>query len=829
MKNFKLLLNNRFTATTQNINSELELQNNYYVYINKNGGGIVNQYNVRGYLNDSRNQQIINDFLTFLTGSTSQDQALNILTSDKKLSDTFNDYYQRVVISATQISSTAIIDQNLTGANQITSYTFEHPWSGYAPSKQLTGITQEIYGTINDTQSTTLLEDFTTEESYYVPVYLGRETHQLSRYSYDTCDVFINSKTAGFYPMFSGITNSYFGSSNISNIISNINDSSEIISLRSMNSILSSSTADTRIHTLLNCFVDINLEVNENSDIPSSLPSVSFEFNSYSISEGDPFQIRVGLDAPSTLGVEQVTIDLINPIFNYPIIGQDYVAADSYPMTLTWSAGEQYKFLSFSALTDFFEEPLEKFLLQISNIINLEPGLIINTSVGINDTTVLRKVSLSVLPPATPMQLLPGSQFVLVNEGSFIDMSITLDGPAFGVENITLSLVPYSITTGGTIGPSSSPLILNTDYNISATSMSFSFAPGETQKTFRFSALTDVVIENYESAIFELQNPAFCSIDENFKTLAVSINDTTGGYKYVHLNLGTIYSEFGDSISNTLMRQISPQPGPAGNYNNIYVDNYNFNLIEYGTTVNFEDYRGTYNGFGQHDSVDYANNSAKLKVTNTGEIQSIVNGISINTGQTTIITIPGNSFIVTASTNSNKNTTTNLYEYANYKLEMINDYSGTTLFPQMQFKLRNTGNTQSTNNTLTLGNHTLSGMTTNPGNTNNQYKLISRYKNVNTGRPNIGSYSNPIYTCPPIASFSYSVSFNEFYATNIEDVSVLGIIFLNYSQNANYTGVFTSKYDSFDFIATSTPYTITCAQSNSEYNGLDYISIPFHL
>ena len=832
MKNFEILLNNRYTATTQVINSDLQLQNDYYAYVNKNGGGIVNQYNVRGYLNDERNLQITNDFFAYLTGSTTQDQAINILTSDKKLADTFNDYYQRVIVSATSITSTAVIDQNLTGANQIVAYRYDHPWYGYAPSKQLTGITQDIYGSVNAIQSSLYWEDFTTEQSYYIPVYLERGTNQLSRYKYDACDTFINAKTAGFFPQYSGITSSYFGLENISNVVADA-DSVSLSFLSNVNTI--ASTADTRIHTLIDCFVDLNLETNENTGAPPPLPLVSFEFPTYNVDEGNTLPILVKLNTPSVLGIEQATIDLITPTINPAILGSDYTASQTYPVTLSWSAGEQNKFLNFTASNDYFLEPTENYLLQISSIVNLDPGTYLNTTVNIADKTVLRTASLSVAPPASLLTIF-GVQLVVVPEGDFVDLTVNLDGPAFGVESVALKIVSTATTLFGTttVGPSANPATFGTDYTVSASTVVFSFAPGETQKTYRFSAKTDVIIETFEGTIFELQNPQFCLIDQTKNVINVSIQDTTGGYKYVHLNLGNIYSEFGNSQQNTLMRQINPQPSFFSSYANIYANQYAHNLIQYGSTINWADYVGT----AAYNSDTYSTSLVKVKVTNLGVIQTIVNGVTLNAGQSTTISVTGNDFILTATTNTNKNTITNLYDYANYKVELINNYSGKTIplisssYSQpVQFAMRTTGNTLSTNNTINLGNYLLSGMTTNPANTAGQYRLKSKYKNVNTGRPNTGTYYSPVYTCPPVSSFFYSISFSEFYAVDIENISILGIIFLNYNQYANYTNNTMSTYDSFDFIsaASASTFTTTCSQTNSQYNGLDYISIPFRL
>lgn len=421
MKKFEILLNNFYTASTLSISSNLDLINDYYVYITKNGGGIVNQYNVRGYLNDQKNQQITNDFFAYLTGNTSQDQALNILGSNKKLSDVFNDYYQTIILSGSNSSYTSIINQNLTGGSQIVGYTFNHPWSGYAPYKQLTGITQDINGSTNLTQGTIIWDDYTTEQSYFVPVYLERGTNQLARYKFDICNALINKKTASFYLNFSGITGAFFGYSNLPAVMSNSNqvntltpgelaidnlaliDSNVLTNISAVNLISSSSadlnsapsiyTADTKIHTLLSCFVDINLETNENVGI-KILPKVSFQLSQYDVNEGDVFNIRVDLNSPSVSGAEQVVVQMVFPTpntlssnFNTLIPGIDFTMSQTYPTTLTWAIGEQYKNLSFSATTDLSLESAELFSLKLINPINLNIGAVESTIVNIMDMT----------------------------------------------------------------------------------------------------------------------------------------------------------------------------------------------------------------------------------------------------------------------------------------------------------------------------------------------------------------------------------------------------------------------------------------------------------
>lgn len=741
MKNFEILLNNKYSATTQANTSGLDLQNDYYVYINKNGGGIVNAYNVRGYLNDVRNKQITTDFFAFLTGSTSQDQALNILSSDKKLSDVFNDYYQRVIISATQISNTSVVQQNLTGTNQIIAYTFNHPWIGYAPNKQLTGITQEIYGSINNTQSNLFLEDFTVEQSYFIPVYLERGTKQINAYKYDICNKLINAKTAGSYPEFSAITSAYFGTDSISNILSlgtinsnigivsdvnlvnNINVNSEILteinpnlilnleSNLNTNSIISTTFGSgqiasiepesSRIHTLLNCFVDLNLETNENIIQINKLSNVSFEFSEYSVNEGQSVQVRVGLNSPSTFGIEQITVNLTSPIVYAANLGQDYIAAQNYPLTLTWSIGEQIKTLSFTALTGGFFENTESFLLNISNLINVDQGLIPNTVVKI------------------------------------INSPITL--------------------TEATLGTSLSA-----------------------------------------NVFLELEN-------ENTELL----------YKYVHLNLGNIYSELGNNAGKTeLKRIILPTSANDFNIPLLNISDYSKTLIKYGDGIKYRDISQT---FGS-TIINYYPNTVNVKITNTGLVQSVINNLTVLPGQNIILNVPINNYILTASTNDSQNINTNFYDYANYKIELINLYSGTTQYNSNgKFTLRSIDNiSAASNNTLDIGTFLLSGMTNSVNDISNQYFLKSKYSEVFSGRINNGTINNPSFFCPS--------GVETYFATTIENISVLGIIFLNFNSTLPYINWPSTHYESFEFVRNNS---ITCSEVTNTMSSIDFKTIPF--
>jgi hypothetical protein len=698
----------------------------------------------------------------------------------------------------------------------------------------MTGITKDIYGSINSVQQKSFLNEFTTDESYYVPVYIQRSNNQLSRYKYDLCNTVISSKTASLYPEFSAYTQSLIDIENAD--AQNLSIWIIIWALASAFSQafgggpiatppFTGATNPTYSDALINCFVNLNLETNENAGLPGPLNTVSFQAQSYSVTEGNSLQVRLDLGKPSEFGTEEATVNLttINAT-----LGTDFTADKTYPFTFAWAEGEQYKFMNFFAATDFLIENNESFKLEINNPINLNTGPAPTTTISIKDSTVLRTASLSVVAPATSFPVtfpsftsIPPNQITSIKEGDTIQISVNLDGPAFGVESITLALLSSINTTTG------APAVPGVEYAISSPITTFTFAPGETQKTYTIQAFTDLVVADTTQAVFGLQNPVNCLIDNNKKLMTVSITDTTGGYKYVHLNFGDIYSEFGNSISNTLMRQVNPQPDFFGNYQNLTISNYNYYLIKYGSTVNYKDY----NGPSPYASQPFTINSVKVNITNNGVVQSMINGQPVNVGQTIIIDVPSNNYVITASTNANKNATTTLFDFANYKIEMVNNYIGTN-YPAfggaMEFKLRNINNAQSTTKTLTLGTYSLSGLSTNPTNSTNQYRLKSKYKNINTGRPNLT-------TCPPVASFSNSISYSQFYATDKQKISVLGIIFLNYNPTAVSYGLYTpsnaalSLYDTFEFVPgiTNTTSYYTCNGSNSVYNSLNYISLPF--
>jgi hypothetical protein len=201
MQRHIILINKKFSADTQPTTitltgggqSFLVDQDSYY--LNNVGGlnlGIVNPTNIRAYLNDTANESIINDFFSYLTGNTNQDQFREIFYSDQKLSNVFNSYYSQSVFSG-QPSSTYYISQELTGTTTISTLYTNFKWDGYAPAKNpFTGVTQEIYGASRFYEQSTATYSYSQEESYYIPVFIKKHYQGTARDTFDVCDRTIN-------------------------------------------------------------------------------------------------------------------------------------------------------------------------------------------------------------------------------------------------------------------------------------------------------------------------------------------------------------------------------------------------------------------------------------------------------------------------------------------------------------------------------------------------------------------------------------------------------------------------------------------------------------
>lgn len=230
MQRHTLLLNLNFTSSTQVVSSDLQNINQYEVNnVQSLGGGIVNSSNVRVFLNDEVNEDIITDFFSYLTGSTTVIEFAEIYNSDQKLSDVFNNYYNSSVL-ANQSPTTAVINESLSGTYSTTiiqNTLFNY--NGFSPEKYLEGIPLSVNDSERQLSVYSALTTYTLEESYYIPIFIKRNFSQMDR------------EKITF-------------------------DEKEVIE---------SGSTGTKIEVILQGFVNINLETNENINIQNVTPTTS--------------------------------------------------------------------------------------------------------------------------------------------------------------------------------------------------------------------------------------------------------------------------------------------------------------------------------------------------------------------------------------------------------------------------------------------------------------------------------------------------------------------------------------------------------------------------
>lgn len=229
MQKHKILINNSFlTGATSIIDSRLLFINGYQVNAQSIGGGVVNEANVRNFLGDSRNDFIINDFFSYLTANTNSVEFRTIFYSDKKLSDVFNEYYNTSILSGIQ-TTTAIINQSLSGTSQNNYHSNIFNWDGFSPNVPMSGSVVSIINATRDSNVYSSLDSVSSENSYYISVFLPKNHQQTSRQRYDDLfpeilnkEILSSYTNSNLFLAVTGLTNSdnfIFRNSYISNLI----------------------------------------------------------------------------------------------------------------------------------------------------------------------------------------------------------------------------------------------------------------------------------------------------------------------------------------------------------------------------------------------------------------------------------------------------------------------------------------------------------------------------------------------------------------------------------------------------------------------------------
>lgn len=179
-----LLLNSFFTAGTSSIGtSDITLNNGFWSYKTDIGGDLVNQFNVKTFLDNPQNEQIALNFLTFLQQNFTNAEIQELIDDNNKLAATLNDYYSRVVRN-NETPTTDVANQELffTSATTYTNNNF-------------------ITSNIRSQERLTELVGFNTGDSYYISFKLVLSQNLLDnpsmqKYTKDTHGVPIQTTTA---------------------------------------------------------------------------------------------------------------------------------------------------------------------------------------------------------------------------------------------------------------------------------------------------------------------------------------------------------------------------------------------------------------------------------------------------------------------------------------------------------------------------------------------------------------------------------------------------------------------------------------------------------
>ena len=344
-----------------------------------------------------------------------------------------------------------------------------------------------------------------------------------------------------------------------------------------------------KIHTILNCFVDLNLETNEMFPYDVNILSVSLDSANYTTEEGGTLVFIVRLNEPSALGIEEATVIISNRTTS-----NSDIEISGFPVKITWQEGEQEKVLSVPITRDFIEESDEQFMIGLTSLVNLVPGDFIQANVVVQDTTELRVIRILAantntltIPRLDPNSTVfdgiarsavgntlvnrngnfgssnfieqrtgnvltlttPNSQFGRTNnlatfsviEGESVNVDIGLDQPSeYGVERVDVAL--YSTLEDGT--QVESPLVTTSTERLE-------WSIGEQYKTVTVTALPSSQFQSRRYMRLELRNVENASLNNmNTNSVEIVVLSPLVERRFSTINFGNIYRQRGSVLSS---------------------------------------------------------------------------------------------------------------------------------------------------------------------------------------------------------------------------------------------------------------------------------------
>ena len=218
----EILLNKAYTGATNllSLESNLDYSNNYYSNPTNIAEKVVDYSNVRSFLSNEKNKKIVQSYFSFLTSSTITNSALSyplsasqfqataefkaIYYDDDKLADSFNSFYNQIVLRGAQsinldayknVITNQVLDTQKYEYIQQTVYNHNYFWitnslgTAYSPTKMpFSGVTLDVYGGVRNTSGEERLIEKSIEDNYYINVFLVKNHSQESRQAFDVCD-----------------------------------------------------------------------------------------------------------------------------------------------------------------------------------------------------------------------------------------------------------------------------------------------------------------------------------------------------------------------------------------------------------------------------------------------------------------------------------------------------------------------------------------------------------------------------------------------------------------------------------------------------------------
>lgn len=551
----------------------------------------------------------------------------------------------------------------------------------------------------------------------------------------------------------------------------------------------------TTIHTIEQCFVDLNFQLNENVNSPFSEKSVFFTQPSYSIAEGSVGNFFVSLSSPSELGIEELDLYFLGTSSTGATINGDALFGYNFnePLRLSWSGGEQVKTISVTGLTDFTIESIESFYFKLDHLTNCISGGLLNTAINIINTTTFPTVYIESTNGSYVQN--PDGVYKLnfgINEGDSKNIQISLLFPsASGLEEVDVVFV--NETASGNDYTASIPQPIH-----------LSWAVGEQVKIINVAAILDSELfeSSLETLTIRLENPISTAINfepttipnsgvGKFPFASIQIYNQAPIFEYARVYLTPFVTQPGRSNSPLYLRL------PYASYNNGYSQAQNRYFLPYQATA-----ANTYNpqfNFSQTLN-NFNDDKLSLEIKNLGTTQVMISGSVLNVGATKTITELGNTYYIDLPANLSQITNAQnetIVTGARYEITLNMQYVGnsstlTNTYTNGVFSLKNLNNTNASSaKKFQIG---IVQLNTYPeatySNSTNTYRATTKFTGIGTGRS--GS------SCP-IFSFNNSA---------IEKAQVDGIYFIDFYSTTQYTGIEFLQNGGIDATCNSSQYTI---------------------